>query len=151
MNQIKRVIFVDGDGISRAPMAAAIFGQLYPDTDKEVLSRGTVVSFPQPLNQKVEAVMVSNNVMPEGFVARQLEETDIDDSTIIFVMEETQKNHVLGKQIGATDSNTFVLSEYVGDELEILDPYGGPLQTYGICFEILRTTIQKLLKKWEAL
>ena len=40
----------------------------------------------------------------------------------------------------------FVLSQYVGDELEILDPYGGTLQSYGLCYESLRATLKKLVK-----
>ncbi len=35
----------------------------------------------------------------------------------------------------------------MGDELEIMDPYGGTLQTYGICFEVIRASIQKLSDK----
>lgn len=39
-----------------------------------------------------------------------------------------------------------VLTELVGDELEILDPYGGSLQSYGLCYETMRKTIIKLVK-----
>ena len=39
-----------------------------------------------------------------------------------------------------------VLTEFVGDELEILNPYGGNLQAYGICYETLNKSIKKLVK-----
>ena len=39
-----------------------------------------------------------------------------------------------------------MLSELVGDELEILDPYGGQLPNYGLCYESLKVTIKKLVK-----
>ena len=39
------------------------------------------------------------------------------------------------------------LSAYVGDELEIVDPYGGSLQVYGLCFEVLKNAIERLPKK----
>jgi len=39
-----------------------------------------------------------------------------------------------------------VLTELVGEELEIMNPYGGTLQSYGLCFETLRQTIKKLVK-----
>ena len=35
--------------------------------------------------------------------------------------------------------------ELVGDELEIIDPYGGTLQAYGLCYETMRKTILKLV------
>ena len=40
--------------------------------------------------------------------------------------------------------NVYVLTDVTGDELEIMDPYGGELVTYGICFETLVRTIRKL-------
>ena len=31
-----------------------------------------------------------------------------------------------------------------GDELEIMDPYGGDVMSYGLCMETLANTIRKL-------
>ena len=39
-----------------------------------------------------------------------------------------------------------VLTEFVGDELEIVDPYGGTLQMYGLCYETLVASVGKLAK-----
>ena len=47
----------------------------------------------------------------------------------------------------ANPEDVQVLTEYVGDELEILDPYGGALPAYGLCYETLRKSIKKLVKK----
>lgn len=46
----------------------------------------------------------------------------------------------------AKEENVQVLTELVGDELEILDPYGGTLQSYGLCFETMNKSIKKLVK-----
>ena len=140
----RKLIFVEGHGNARSAMAAALFERLYEGSDMEAVSRGIVVQFPEPLNQKTEAVMVSNGITLEGFVSEQLLDEEIDQDTMLFVMEERQRQQVISKFPSATEDNTFLLSEYVGDELEIMDPYGGTLQTYGICFEVLRTSIQKL-------
>ena len=43
-----------------------------------------------------------------------------------------------------------VYKRQVGDELEILDPYGGTLQSYGLCYESLRATLKKLVKRLNA-
>ncbi len=48
----------------------------------------------------------------------------------------------------AIPENIQVLTKYVGDELEILDPYGGALPAYGLCYETLRKSIKKLVKKF---
>ena len=47
----------------------------------------------------------------------------------------------------ATEENTFVLSTFVGDELEILDTYGAPLQSYGLCFEVIKRSVEKALER----
>lgn len=144
---MKRIIFAVGNGITRAPFAAQIFKAMYPYSDAEVLCRGVVVAFPEPLNQKAEAVLISNNLLPEGFSATQLTDEDINADTLIFTMEERQRRQIIARVESADEDNTFVISTYIGDELEILDPYGGALQTYGLCFEVIRASIEKLIAK----
>ena len=144
----RRIIFIAGSGTTRAPMAAAIMQKM--TSDMEVLARGLVVQFPEPLNQKAEAVLISNGIDPDGYAAMQISDEDITEDTLMFTMEETQRAKVISELEKATEENTFVLSRYVGDELEILDPYGGPLQSYGLCYEVIRSSIEKLLLKLQA-
>jgi protein-tyrosine phosphatase len=113
----------------------------------EVLARGIVVQFPEPMNQKAEAILISNGLQTDGFEAVQISDDDITEDTLIFVMEESQRLRVIQDVERATEENTFVLSQFVGDELEILDPYGAPLQSYGLCFEVIKKSIEKLLLK----
>ena len=109
MKPYNRIVFVAESGTCRAPMAAGIFREYSLNHPVEVLVRGLVVLFPEPLNQKAEAVMISNGINLEGFMSSQM-------------------------------------TELVGDELEILDPYGGTLQSYGLCFETMNKSIKKLVK-----
>lgn len=147
MEQIKRVIFAAGNGTSRAPMAAVILRDMVGTEDLEVLARGIVVQFPEPMNQKAEAILVSHGLGWEDYAAEQLAEEDITENTLIFTMEEHQRQRIIMDWERANEKNTFVLSNFVGDELEILNPYGTPLQSYGLCYEVLRKTIEKLLVK----
>ena len=110
MEKIEKIIFAGKRAICREPMAAAILQREHLNFPVEILARGIVVLFPEPLNQKAEAVMISNGKVLE--------------------MEGAQ--------------NVEVLTELTGDELEILDPYGAELVTYGICYETLSNTIHKL-------
>ncbi len=143
MRKYKRVIFAEGNGITRAPMAAEIFKTIY-DKDVEILSRGLLVQFPEPLNQKAEAVMISNGITVEEFKSEKLVAGDITEDTIVFTMEESSLKKILTKIETANEDNTFILTDYVGEELPIMNPFGGTLQTYGICFEMLKTTLNKL-------
>ncbi len=142
---MKRIIYVAGSGTSRAPMAAAITESMLEDTSVEVIARGMVVQFPEPLNQKAEAVLIGNGFQLDGYQAQQISEEDITEDTIIFTMEEGQRQRLMEDLTNATEDNVFVLSRYVGDELEILDPYGAPIQSYGLCFELIKKSVQKAL------
>ena len=62
-------------------------------------------------------------------------------------LESGQRDRILEQYENAIPENIHVLTEYVGDELEILDPYGGALPAYGLCYETLRKSIKKLVKK----
>uniref|UniRef100_UPI003FEE3532 arsenate reductase/protein-tyrosine-phosphatase family protein n=1 Tax=Roseburia sp. TaxID=2049040 RepID=UPI003FEE3532 len=145
MKQYNRIIFVAESGTCRAPMAAGILGQYSLKHPVEILTRGLVVLFPEPLNQKAEAVMISNGINMEGFMSVQLTEEDFTEDTLVLVMERAQLEKVFEKFPEADPENVHVLTELVGDELEILDPYGGTLQSYGLCYETLRKTIRKLV------
>lgn len=143
-SHVKKIIFAGGHGNCRSAMAAVLFEKFYENSDMKAISRGVSVAFEEPLNPKVEAVMVSNGLSTEGFKSKQLRNEEIESDTLIFCMEESQRQKVIKKFEKATENNTFVLSEYIGDELEIMNPYGGTLQTYGICYEVLVVAIQKL-------
>ena len=57
--------------------------------------RGLVVLFPEPLNQKAEAVMISNGINWENFTSTQLEDEDFTDDTLVLTMEHSQLEKIL--------------------------------------------------------
>ena len=141
MEKIEKIIFVGKRAICREPMAAAILQRETLNFPVEILARGFVVLFPEPLNQKAEAVMISNGITLENYTSSQLESTDFGGTTLILTFDQTSKEKVL-EMDGA--QNVEVLTDLTGDELEILDPYGAELVTYGICYETLSNSIHKL-------
>lgn len=145
MREYNRIMFVAENGTCRAPMAAGILGEYNLKRPVEIVTRGMVVLFPEPLNQKAEAVMISNGINLEGYMSTPLEEEDFTEDTLVLVMERVQMEKILEKYPSADPENVYVLTELVGDELEIIDPYGGSLQAYGLCYETMRKTIQKLV------
>ena len=98
------------------------------------------------MNQKAEAVMISNGINLEGFMSSQITAGDFGEDTLVLTMEAQQRQKLLEMFPEAKEENVQVLTELVGDELEILDPYGGTLQSYGLCFETMNKSIKKLVK-----
>lgn len=146
MEKLERIIFVARSGSCREPMAMGILQDLAFKQDVEVLARGLVVSFPEPMNGKAEAVLISNGITLEEFTSKKLTNEDITESTLVLTMEKKHREKVLTQFENAHIENVYVLTDFVGDELEILDPYGGSLQSYGLCYETLRKSLKKLVK-----
>ena len=69
---------------------------------------------------------------------------DVDANTLLLVMEAKEIPQVLGIVGEDKLPQVQVLTTLVGEELEIMDPYGAPLPSYGLCFESLSKTIKKL-------
>lgn len=147
MKLYNKIIFVCDSGTSRAPMAEAILKEYRLKRPMEIESRGIVALFPEPVNQKAEAVLISNGINVENHMSRQLAAEDFSEDTLVIVMEEVQREKVLKDFPEADPENVQVLTQLVGDELEIMDPYGGILQSYGLCYETLNKSIKKLVDK----
>ena len=125
-------------------MAAEILKEYTMKMPIDIQARGIVVLFPEPLNQKAEAVLISNGITLENYMSSQLEEEDFAKDTLIIVMGSSDRQKILDLFEHAILENVQVLTELVGDELEIMDPYGGSLQAYGLCYETLSKSIKKL-------
>lgn len=139
-----KVIFVCKSGTCRAPMAAALLRECGLKREIGIEARGLVVLFPEPLNQKMSAVMISNGINMEGYMSEQLVAEDVDANTLVLVMEAKEIPQVLAIIGEDKLPQVQVLTTLVGEELEIMDPYGAPLPSYGLCFESLSKTIKKL-------
>lgn len=144
MDSYKKIIFADDAGVSRAPMAAELLKECTLKRQIDIQARGIVVLFPEPLNQKVEAVLISNGITLKNYMSSQLEEEDFAPDTLVVVMESGDRQKIMDLFEHAIPENIQVLTELVGDELEIMDPYGGTLQAYGLCFETLNKSVKKL-------
>ena len=77
MEKLERIIFVARSGSCREPMAKGIMEDLVLKSDVEILARGLVVSFPEPMNGKAEAVLISNGIFLQNFTSKQLKNEEI--------------------------------------------------------------------------
>lgn len=141
----KKIVFVSASGTCREQMAVAILEDIGLNRPIEAVARGLVVLFPEPLNQKAEAVMIGNGLPVEGYMSSPLTAEDLKGDPLVLTMEEKQRLKVLEMFPEANSANVHVLTEFVGDELEIIDPYGGTLQMYGLCYETLVASVRKLV------
>ncbi len=144
VSKINKILFVTGSATISGPMAEGITRKRLADRDIEVDNRGLVVLFPEPVNQKAEAVMISNGIRMDGYMSAQLAKEDMGDACLVLTLNEKQKEKV--KEEYPEQKLVYTLSEFTGEE-ETTNPYGGELADYGRCFEQLERTIDKMLER----
>lgn len=145
----RRITFVCGTDTARAPMAAEILKQYELKQEYVIDSRGLVVLFPEPANQKAEAIMKSAQMTLEGHASRQFDEENLQDDCLILAIDDNQKSRLVAEY--GEGHNIYTLSEFVGSDIMIPDPYGKPLTAYGECFEVMRELVGKLADKLDSL
>ncbi|MDO4489905.1 MAG: hypothetical protein Q4B85_02350 [Lachnospiraceae bacterium] len=145
MRKYDRLIFLDADDTARAPMAAQVMETRSLLSELKILSRGLVVLFPEPVNPKAEAVLVSHGLSAREHTANQLRQEEITRKTLILTMEDSQKDRVWSSYSDA--GNVYTLSEYVGEKGDIQPLFGEPLSSFGKCLESLEALTEILAEK----
>lgn len=143
MKKYDRLIFVSNSDTCRGPMAEAILKSKFLLSELEVESRGIVVLFPEPVNQKAEAILASHGLTMKDHTAKMLEQEDFDERTLILVMEDALKQRIFQEHENV--QNTWQLSEYIKEETDVTEPVGGSLADYGACYELLDCMISSLV------
>ena len=143
MKKYDRLIFVSNSDTCRGPMAEAILKSKFLLSELEVESRGLVVLFPEPVNQKAEAILASHGLTMKDHTAKMLEQEDFDERTLILVMEDALKQRIFQEHENV--QNTWQLSEYIKEETDVTEPVGGSLADYGACYELLDCMFSSLV------
>ena len=120
-NILKKIIMVSTNNTCRSFIAESILRQYLLDADQknvEVISRGLVVLFPEPVHVEVE------------------------ESDLILTMTEEQKDKILEEYHGYKEIAT--LNEYARVEGAIIDPYGMEDDDYERCFEQIARLVKKI-------
>mgnify|MGYP002070881501 FL=1 len=80
-----------------------------------------------------------------GYTSIPFSETEIADDILVLTMDEAQKHKVFAEYEEAV--SIYTLNEFVGEDEPLLNPYGMPLNIYGLCYENISMLMDKLTKK----
>lgn len=145
LQKYTRVLFVSDTDNFRGPMAAEILRHESLVQEYKIGSRGMVVLFPEPVNQKAEAIMRSQGMTLAAHEATQLAEEDLDQDTLVLTFDEAHKWKIVSDY--GNVKNVYTLNEYIDDERTVSSALGQPLNVYGEKFELLKELIHKLAEK----
>lgn len=144
----RRIVFVSTTDNCRGPMAAELLRNQDLMQEYKIESRGMVVLFPEPANQKAEAIMKSKQMTLCNHEAVPFSEKDLDEDTLVLTMEENQKWKIVSEYEFV--KHVYTLGEFVEADEEVLSSYGQPLTEYGRVFETLQDMVMKLARKLNA-
>lgn len=149
MRHFNRVIFVDRENTCRSIMAEAIFKSIRGSHELEVLSRGLVVLFPEPMNPKAIAVLKSNRLEVDREFSIPLSAEDLTADTLVLTMTEKEAVSVIEQFGNKADVST--VRAFTGQKGDVLEVHGA-LTEYGMLYEhmdLLVKMIAEILFKQE--
>ena len=145
LQKYRRILFISNSDNCRGPMAAELLRHEALLQEYQIGSRGMVVLFPEPANQKAEAIMRSQQMTLEAHEATPFDAEDLNEETLILTFEETQKWKIVSEYVQVR--NVYTLNEYIEDERVVPSSHGQPLNVYGENFELLKQLVGKLATK----
>ena len=149
MPKYQRIIFLDEENTRLSPLTGALFKKKMRQAGKEglhVSSRGTVVLFPEPVNQKIgEVARQYYYIDLSSYTARSIKETDFSPRTLVLTMDNATK--VKTYERFASAANVFTLKEFLGSSGDLKLPLGGTVEEYKTVMDIVSGLLDNLVKK----
>lgn len=143
----RKVIFIDEENTRLSPFTAVLFRKKMIDTGLALqsASRGTVVLFPEPANQKVADLAIGFGVTLQHHRATMLSPEDFSEDTLMLALDSTSKKRAFDIQTGM--GNIYTLKEYVGESGDLRLPLGEPKEKYETVCENIDRLLNALADK----
>lgn len=148
MGKFKKIIFLDEENTLLSPYAEAMARMRLTELRiNEILvsSRGNVVLFPEPVNQKVSAIAQEKGLSLTYHKAVAIRSEDFSENTLVLSMDEENKARVYHNYTKAL--NVFTIKEYLGKSGSLKLPIGGTIEEYEAVLKELEELLESLIEK----
>jgi protein-tyrosine-phosphatase len=142
MADFNKIIFVCKENVSLSPMAEWVTKSILMDKSKEIFSRGLVVLFPEPRSMKVTDVLARHGIPCGEQVSQEFDASEVDEHTLVITMNFQEKVKIV-EDFGLED-RVYTLKEFVDEDGDVTDPYGGDEEVYDAFFLEIRDLLYKM-------
>ena len=148
MTRFNTIIFLDEEGTGLSPYAEVLLKWKINDrkiSGLNVCSKGNIVLFPEPANQKIVELARIKGLSLEGYTASELEGNEFSERTLILSFSAESKQKVYDRFPNA--ANVYMLREFVGESGDIRLPLGGTLEEYDAVCAVVDRVTDRLLEQ----
>ena len=144
----KKIIFVCTGNTCRSPMAAAMAAQIFAEAGlaAEIFSAGVNAMPNQPASRHAITVMEESGLCLLSHRATVVSDELLDSAELVLTMTDSHRAVLLSDYPKARDM-VFTLSEYIGDEADVADPFGGDVEEYRACAAQIKDMLLRVVEK----
>ncbi len=134
------VLFVCTGNLCRSPMAEGLLQHKLALADladrHEVHSVGVWALDGRPASPNAVAVMAERGIDIQDHTARSITASDVAEADLILVMSR-EHAEVIRNTWPQYDWQVYLLSEMAGKRKDVEDPYGGSIEEYRACADVI--------------
>jgi protein-tyrosine-phosphatase len=146
------IVTVCTANICRSPMAAALLqhalaAQPEPLRSLRVISAGVSAHPGEPVSPNSVTALKKVGLDLSSHRSRLLDQQTLDEAILVLCMTESHRM-IIQRQANPPPKNLFLFREFMKDpvDLDIPDPYGGPLRVYEVARDEMVEAIPSLVE-----
>ncbi len=137
------IILVGENNLTRSILAEAILKKIFQQKNIEnvnVISRGSIVLFSEPISPKASAVLYEHGCEDVSKRSTELTQEDIDNADLILTMSRSDMEHIRDRF--EVNTTLMFLGTFIDMEEEIPDVAEDTKEGYEVCYELTKQAME---------